>query len=111
MTRQELIAQCRYYKGEEENPFEGVDQNKKMLWFYEQAWIFDMMRYYEAGNEREAFRNEIAEYNGYGLKDFCVSDGIPVTLKALLYNRYAKGSFSMADAAQHFKTFYRKYYA
>lgn len=25
----------RYFKGERENPFDGVDQDKAMLWFYE----------------------------------------------------------------------------
>ena len=35
MTREDLIKQCRYYKGEDESPWEGVDQDKDALWFYE----------------------------------------------------------------------------
>ena len=37
-TRKELIKQCRYYKGEDESPWEGVDQDKDALWFYESCW-------------------------------------------------------------------------
>lgn len=34
-----LLKSCRYYKGEDQNPFEGKDQNKSMLWFYESVWV------------------------------------------------------------------------
>ena len=112
--RQLLVSQCRYYKGEGSCPYNGKGtefQNEAMLWFYEQTWVFDMVRHYETGREDEAFKEAVSEYNSYGLKGFCESDGIPVTLKALLYNRYAKGAFSMADAVEGFKGFYRKYYS
>lgn len=32
-TREELIRQCRYYKGEEENPFD--DSDRRLLGDYE----------------------------------------------------------------------------
>lgn len=38
MTREELIKQCRYYKGEEECPFKH-DDNKARFWFGELQWV------------------------------------------------------------------------
>lgn len=39
MKKTELLKLCRYYKGEDKNPYEGKDQNKAMLWSYEQIWL------------------------------------------------------------------------
>ncbi len=38
MKDADLLQYCRYYKGERRNPYEGKDQNKMMLWSYEQIW-------------------------------------------------------------------------
>lgn len=74
------LSYCRYYHGERVNPFVGISQNKTMLWFYD------------------------------GLSDFCEGDGIPLSLKALLFNRYSKNAYSLRSAAKPFKIFYLKYY-
>jgi hypothetical protein len=87
---------CKYYKGEFENPYK--DQNKEMLWFYESMW-YNSEKKYDTG-----------EYIAYGLENFMGNDSVPITLKALLFNRYAKGCFSLQDAVQGFKEFYHKYY-
>ncbi len=42
MKKSDLLKYCRYYKGEDNSPFE--EQNKSMLWFYERSWVFDMMQ-------------------------------------------------------------------
>ncbi len=47
MNKNDLIKQCRYYKGEEENPFEGKEQNKGMLWFYDMLWFSKIMKWKE----------------------------------------------------------------
>ena len=52
----------------------------------------------------------ISEYIGVGLDSFAQFDGIPLTLKALLFNRYAKGCQSLSDAKEAFMAFYDKYY-
>lgn len=39
MTRDELIKQCHYYKGEEECSFDGIDQDKTLFWSYEETWV------------------------------------------------------------------------
>ncbi|SHM13428.1 hypothetical protein [Fibrobacter sp. UWB7] len=55
----------KYIKGEREKPFEGVDQDKAMLWFYEQC-------YSDVGDERGL----IAEYRCY-VKEFREDDACP----------------------------------
>ena len=39
MTKEELIKQCRYFKGEAGNPYTGKDQDKSMFWDYERMWV------------------------------------------------------------------------
>lgn len=97
-----LLKSCRYYRGEAENPFEGKDRNKAMLWFYERAWLSDW--------GSRSLDEMIADYVGVGLAHFESKDGIPISLKALLFNRYAKMEQSMSDAVEPFKDFFRKYY-
>ena len=88
----------RYYKNESENPFEGKDQDKAMLWFYERC-------YSSMGDDKD----QIEEYRCY-MKEFREDDGIPVGFKALLFNRYMKTAYSVADEIPAFMDFYEKYY-
>ncbi len=88
----------RYFKGERENPFAGVDQNKAMLWFYEEC-------YSAVSDERDV----IDEYRCY-VREFREDDGVPEGFKALLFNRYMKMAFSVVDEIPAFKAFYEKYY-
>lgn len=80
MTREELIGKCKYYGGEEDNPFEGKDQNKAMLWFYEMSWVEDTLNGY-------GFEERLWDYSASGLDQLAALDGIPKTLKARLFNR------------------------
>lgn len=88
----------RYFKGERENPFEGVDQDKAMLWFYEQCYSVE-------GDKRGL----IDEYRCY-VKEYREGDGVPEGYKALLFNRYMRTAFSVSDEIPAFKAFYEKYY-
>lgn len=102
MTGKEIIGSplrcCRFYKGEEACP-EGLGQDEKMLWFYESCWV------------RSGASNDcIAEYDAYGLGDFCNDDPVPKSLKALLFNRYSMGCFSTKSAVEGFKRLYEAYY-
>ena len=88
-TRDELISYCRYYKGEEKSPWEdicdgGEAQNKNM------------------------YESMVREYVGHGLESLGADDGVPITLKALLCNRYGKTAW---DVATEFTEFYKKYYS
>lgn len=97
------IKRCRYYKGEEICPFNSStpdNQIKSMLWFYERCYV----------NNPHSYQRDVREYKAYGLEYFSTKDNVPITLKAILLNRYAKSCWSFADAIEPFKQFYKKYY-
>lgn len=101
------MERCRYYKGEASNPYDGKDQDKAMLWFYESCWVKEASK---AQDEANVYAEYVSDYKHAGLGNFAASDGVPLSLKALLFNRYARGCNSMADAVQPFKEFYTRYY-
>lgn len=107
-TREELIGFCRFYKGEEESPYDvgkdGENQNERMLWFYEEVWVNELLQ-----GQNHDYR--LDEYRGYGVDRLMPNDGVPEGLKALLFNRWARGAYSMADAAKAFPAFYAQYYS
>ncbi len=92
------MAYIKFFNGEKENPFEGKDQNKMMLWDYERGYTF---------TKSEQFL--IDEYHCY-VKNFQEKDGIPEGFKALLFNRFMKDAYSISDSIPAFKKFYKKYY-
>ena len=85
MTKEELIKQCRYFKGEAGNPYTGKDQDKSMFWDYERMWV-------EQGGVYED--PEVAQ-DKY-LESPCIAKikkedawwSVPVSLQILLFNRY-----------------------
>ena len=101
---EDLIQYCRYYKGEEECPefYNGTDFG--IVWFYEKVWA-----------NSEADRGEMGynttEYIAYGMKEFNADDGVPITLKAMLFNRYCRGNGGgVENEKEHFKKWYLKLY-
>lgn len=106
MNKKDSLQFCRYYKGEAQNPFIDKDQNKALLWDYEKAWVEQNF----SDNGRESLAEYLSEFSHAGLSLFEMQDDTPASLKALLFNRYAKSSFSMSDAVEPFKEFYKKYY-
>lgn len=114
MENKDLLKFCRYYKGEKENPYDnegqgeeqGETQNKALLWQYERAWI--EANFSEDG--KNMLMGYISEYASVGLAMFELHDDIPVSYKALLFNRYARTAYSIIYAAESFKKFYHKYY-
>ena len=97
-TKEELIKQCRYYKGEEESPYEGVDQDKDMLWFYESHWVM-------SGTSEDM----LSDYHRLHISTDNIS--IPTSLKALLFNRFAKGYQSTQEAKIAFPRFLARHYS
>lgn len=98
-----FLKYCRYFKGESENPYESKDRNKAMLWFYEMGWAKNAER-----DMSPVSSDVINEYKRCGLEQF--GDGVPLSLRALLFNRFAKTEQSLMDAVEPFKNFYKKYY-
>lgn len=81
MEKKELIAHCRYYKGETKNPHTG---DKAIFWDYEKLFIDEMAKPAES-----VFLSNLAlEYSRAGLLEWNETDGTPFLLKALLFNRY-----------------------
>ena len=104
MTKQDLLRVCRYYKGEKENPYTDTDQDKALFWDYERKWIDFKL------DDSDTLCDYIGDYVGVGLGGFEKMDDTPLSLKALLFNRYAKTSYSIMSAVEPFKEFYKKYY-
>ena len=99
---EQLLKYCRYYKGEEQPLFE--ERNKVKLWYYERSWINDM------SNNRDRLSTVIEEYIQCGLGLFEQFDNTPLSLKAVLFNRYAQTNYSIRLSVEPFKKLYRKYY-
>jgi hypothetical protein len=110
MKREDAISFCRYYKGEKECPL-FYDPNKSLLWEYEKYWVDQSVKFSNIKEEDYVSDGTLEEYLSVGLTHFQRTDGIPITLKALLFNRYAKTSYSMKSAVDGFKEFYLKYYS
>lgn len=88
--------------------FDGSDDYKKgdeydIIRFYERCWVFDEIR----GTLLEDY---LVEYKAVGLKDFESDDMVPISLKALLFNRFAKTANSVQEAAEGFKEWYLTIY-
>jgi hypothetical protein len=91
-----------YYKGEKENPFDKTRNNTaKMAWWYEKV-------YSEMGEK--ILDSYLKEYISMGLVDFESTDSTPITLKALLFNRFAKGYDARIFALDDFRNWYVEKY-
>lgn len=98
-----LILYCRYYKGEEDC-LESISRDGDCsLWFYEQVWATQEEHRDETGGNT-------LEYIHYGLKDFNADDGVPITLKALLFNRFCHWVGGYGNDVEQFKEWYLEEY-
>lgn len=88
----------RYFKGEEQNPFYGKEQNKAMLWEYERCYSFE--------GASDSLINEYTAYTNDSKDD----GNIPIGFKALLFNRYMDGEYDIVRSIPDFKKFYETYY-
>lgn len=98
MAIKALVDKCRYYKGESECPESIVQTGKRYLWEYEKRWVELGGNYLDNG-----------EYDYAELIDFEKDDGVDLTLKMLLFNRYIQDS-SLATSIEPFKEWYKTEY-
>ncbi len=70
-------------------------------WKYERMWLEMSMKPDEFSQHR------VEEYINHGLADMYMYDGVPVSLKALLFNRYAHWGYSDPDG---FRVWYQHTY-
>lgn len=101
MNKQDAIKFCRYYHDESECPFR--DDERSTLWKIERAWAERMA----AGNT-EHIEEAVCEYVAYGLGEFQMRDGVPISLKAVLFNRLMK--YDERINIEAFKKFYQRFY-
>lgn len=101
-----LLQFCRYYKGEKENPYALKGGYIGFFWDYERVWVRATINAQET-NSSVLFDDMLEEYIRSGLATFQQTDNTPVTLKALLYNRYGHWSgLPMLENAEPFKKWY-----
>ena len=99
----ELLQLTQYYKGEIECPKSCLNSN---FWAYEKMWV-------ENEDERAEDHPRVLEYKRYVLPFYNEEDGIPLSFKALLYNRYthwSSGSCAIEDEVRGFKEFLQENY-
>lgn len=98
MKKEDLLKYCRYYKGEKSPPKE----IKSTFWNYEKKWI-------ELSDEDNIHLDEmITIYVSKGLGRFEHDDNVPLTLKALLFNRYSH--WNVNPNVNEFKQWYKTEY-
>lgn len=106
--RKYLILQCRYYKGEakQPNPKNEALKNFHIFWGCERMWVDCSLN-----NEKEiqSFQKEATELKLKSLS----GDQTPLTLKALLCNRYLHwlgGYKKLEEELKDFEIWYAKEY-
>lgn len=90
MKKEELIKQCRYYKGEERSPYDRPNLD----------WYWEMERVYVVNNGE--FEGERDLYNAIEGRRF---PGIPFSLLIVMFTSWAKWVF---DAKSAIPAFYEK---
>ena len=82
MKLEDLIKQCRYYKGQKKCPV----STPSLFWNYERLWVEWTLD--DNGTGAKELENMLKRYKDVHLENFQEYDGIPITLKAFLFNRY-----------------------
>lgn len=95
----EPLLYCRYYDGKTDTQGGNVHLFAK----YEKMWC----EYQHTKNDAQLYRNSIAEYIYNGLMMFADYDKAPISLKALLFNRYCHWQYG---GANEFKYWYDNTY-
>lgn len=90
------LKHCRYYKGEEINPF---NDYRIPFWQLEKIWL-DMV-----GNDSKILSEYCEEFK-IACPSLANDDIIPMSLKAIIHNRYCH--FGGSD--EGFKDFFKKHY-
>ncbi len=107
LPREQLLKQCKYYKGEAVCPF--TNEQEAFFWMIE-------AKYVDAYSKQDsAFEPLVTEamktYLHYKLQDFEAKDGVPMPIKALILNRHLKYmEREDEETINSFKQFYKQQY-
>ena len=96
MRKEDAIKQCKHWKDAESS-----DPESKMFASCERFWVERMT------DDDFSFEDLLQDYVDAGLQDFEKTDDTPITLKAMLFNRFCK-YMDCVDVSE-FKKFYLRY--
>lgn len=71
---------------------------------YEKKWVDLMLE------NPQFLEDMVEEYKFFGLEDFNINDGVPIGIKAILFNRYMHWCGGYGDDAESFRTWYVENY-
>lgn len=100
-SKQLYIDKCRYYKGEDSNPYK---EQHALCWRLESRWCAMELEQSNILNEYKT------EYIHSGLLLYSANDGVPIRLKALLLVRFYAQNGSIPYGASDFKHWYEHHY-
>ena len=106
MDKKILKQVCKYYRGETKCPF--VNSIPKGLWFAERTWADMFDEATENNDSGKVLMQYFDEYQRQGLLMFSTDDGVPVSLKTVLFNRYCQTAET--TDVEGFKKWYKDTY-
>lgn len=104
MKKEQLLHHCKYYKGDEKDI---VNPEERTIANIEKEWV--ELTANEDRNTPNHMTDALEEYLLVGLGDFEKFDDTPLTLKALLFNRFIK--YNEQFDIDAFKKWYKKWMA
>ena len=100
MDRKELIKLCKYYKGEDVNPFANTE--KELLWYIERSWIDEVSQ-----EKPSVLLAEYCNNFAHAFPEYSNDKYIPMSLKATLHDRYTHHGGSDEGFIAWMKRFYK----
>lgn len=98
IRKEQMIDFCRYYDGKKRTSLTG---DAAAFWNCERSWIKFTQ------NKSSLLGDMLKAYVDAGLRTFEQYDNTPVTLKALLFNRY---EYMLTGSVDGFKKWYKENY-
>ena len=96
MTRDELIKLCRYYKGEDENPFKGIDKDSVWFWGMERAFV-------DGGGILLPMHSDYERIGGKKYND------IPYPILIVMFTSWGKFTYNLKESLPTFYELVDKY--
>ena len=101
---EDLLKYCRYYKGEKQLP----DNVHSMFWAIEWRWVNGKK---QNPKLKDSDWYVMKDYINDGFENFSKDDGVPMLIKALLYEWFQKlVGFKREAAIKSFPKFYNDEY-
>jgi hypothetical protein len=102
-NKAELLKSCRFYDGKDDCGFPSGSE-EETLWAIERLWVNKTLQ-----KDVLFIESAVNDFLAYGLNTLERHDGIPVELKAVLFNRFSQYNERVDTAA--FRDYYKRHYA